>query len=73
MHIYIYTCNFQNERVMEGRKEGRKKTWGKRTVICAYLPHTTLPPAVTIPSSLIKVRWWLSAITGIGDREGDGI
>ena len=41
---------------------GRKRAlacwteWEKRTVICAYLPHITLPPAVTIPSSLVGGR-----------------
>lgn len=31
--------------------------WGEEwsgTVICAYLPQTTFPPAVTIPSSLMR-------------------
>ena len=34
-------------------KIGGKRGVGKRTVIWAYRPHITLPPAVTIPSSLM--------------------
>lgn len=39
---------------------------GERTVIWAYRPHITFPPAVTIPSSLVglKVRWGLSSTMG---------